>query len=132
MLWPCVIYLLSSGIRVEEAEVEKSGDSFVLKENSSTRVNARAHKMSKSRGNVVNPDAVVASHGADSLRLYEMFMGPIRDAKVCTSCVRGDSVPGGCEAAASRTAACRSCYCAFSKVEFVCKGISNTGLSLLV
>ena len=34
-------------------------------------------KMSKSRGIVVNPDDIVASHGADSLRLYEMFMGPL-------------------------------------------------------
>lgn len=34
-------------------------------------------KMSKSRGNVVNPDDIVLSHGADSLRLYEMFMGPL-------------------------------------------------------
>ncbi len=34
-------------------------------------------KMSKSRGNVVNPDAIYRSHGADSLRLYEMFMGPL-------------------------------------------------------
>lgn len=34
-------------------------------------------KMSKSKGNVVNPDDVIASHGADTLRLYEMFMGPL-------------------------------------------------------
>jgi hypothetical protein len=33
-------------------------------------------------GNVVNPDDVVAAYGADSLRLYEMFMGPLRDTKV--------------------------------------------------
>lgn len=38
-------------------------------------------KMSKSRGNVVNPDDIVLSHGADSLRLYEMFAGPLNEAK---------------------------------------------------
>ena len=38
-------------------------------------------KMSKSRGNVVNPDAVVESHGADSLRLFEMFAGPLNEVK---------------------------------------------------
>lgn len=38
-------------------------------------------KMSKSRGNVVNPDDVVSEYGADSLRLYEMFMGPLEQVK---------------------------------------------------
>ena len=38
-------------------------------------------KMSKSKGNVVNPDGVVSEYGADSIRLYEMFMGPLEDAK---------------------------------------------------
>jgi leucyl-tRNA synthetase len=38
-------------------------------------------KMSKSRGNVVNPDDVVREHGADALRLYEMFMGPLEQVK---------------------------------------------------
>ena len=38
-------------------------------------------KMSKSRGNVVNPDDVVDAYGADSLRLYEMFMGPLEQVK---------------------------------------------------
>ncbi|WP_114570243.1 leucine--tRNA ligase [Exiguobacterium flavidum] len=41
-------------------------------------------KMSKSRGNVINPDEIVKSHGADTLRLYEMFMGPL-DASVAWS-----------------------------------------------
>jgi leucyl-tRNA synthetase len=47
----------------------------------SVRVVGVAEKMSKSRGNVVNPDAVVSEFGADSLRLYEMFMGPLEQPK---------------------------------------------------
>ncbi|PIA36748.1 hypothetical protein AQUCO_03200014v1 [Aquilegia coerulea] len=62
--------------RVPEEKVMKSGDSFVLKENPSICLIARAHKMSKSRGNVINPDDVVLEYG-----LYEMFMGPLRDSK---------------------------------------------------
>jgi len=38
-------------------------------------------KMSKSRGNVVNPDTIIASHGTDSLRLYLMFLGPLEAMK---------------------------------------------------
>ena len=41
----------------------------------------KAEKMSKSRGNVINPDDVVKDYGADSLRLYEMFMGPLEQVK---------------------------------------------------
>ena len=40
-----------------------------------------AEKMSKARGNVINPDDVVREFGADSLRLYEMFMGPLEQVK---------------------------------------------------
>lgn len=38
-------------------------------------------KMSKARGNVINPDAVISEYGADALRLYEMFMGPLEMVK---------------------------------------------------
>ncbi len=38
-------------------------------------------KMSKSKGNVINPDDMVKNYGADSLRVYEMFMGPLESAK---------------------------------------------------
>jgi hypothetical protein len=43
--------------------------------------NGKAEKMSKSRGNVINPDDIVQQYGADSLRLYEMFMGPLEQTK---------------------------------------------------
>ncbi|XP_057830393.2 leucine--tRNA ligase, chloroplastic/mitochondrial isoform X2 [Cryptomeria japonica] len=68
--------------KVQENNVLKSGDVYVLKNDQSIRLNARAYKMSKSRGNVINPDDIVDDYGADSLRLYEMFMGPLRDTKI--------------------------------------------------
>ena len=42
---------------------------------------SNGEKMSKSKGNVINPDDMVKEYGADSLRMYEMFMGPIDSAK---------------------------------------------------
>ncbi|MFN7843030.1 MAG: leucine--tRNA ligase [Pirellula sp.] len=68
-------------VKVEDADVTKAGDSFVLVIDPSIRLESRAHKMSKARGNVINPDAVVSEYGADSLRLYEMFMGPLEATK---------------------------------------------------
>jgi len=68
-------------VKVDPDDVEKVGDSFVLKSDSSIRVDSRSYKMSKSRGNVVNPDQIVRDYGADSLRLYEMFMGPLEATK---------------------------------------------------
>jgi len=69
------------GARVPAEQVEKQGEHFVLRDAPSIRVESRAYKMSKSRGNVVNPDQVVREHGADALRLYEMFMGPLEATK---------------------------------------------------
>ena len=66
---------------VPEADLQKQGDGFVLKGQPEIRVSARAYKMSKSRGNVINPDDIVQEYGADSLRLYEMFMGPLTQVK---------------------------------------------------
>ncbi len=68
-------------VKVPADQVEKQGEHFVLRDAPRVRVESRAYKMSKSRGNVVNPDQVVRDFGADSLRLYEMFMGPLEATK---------------------------------------------------
>ncbi len=73
---------LSMMTRLQEADVDKVSSGATLRSDPSVRVSSRAHKMSKSRGNVVNPDEIVESHGADSLRLFEMFLGPLQDTKV--------------------------------------------------
>jgi leucyl-tRNA synthetase len=67
--------------KISEDDVRKEGEGFVWKEDGSIAVDAKAFKMSKSRGNVVNPDDIIHRYGADSLRLYEMFMGPLKDMK---------------------------------------------------
>ncbi len=67
--------------KLAEAEVEKRGDQMVWKQQPAIVVRAKAEKMSKSRGNVINPDDIVREHGADALRLYEMFMGPLTQVK---------------------------------------------------
>jgi leucyl-tRNA synthetase len=62
------------------AEVEyRDGKPFA--KGGDTPLAAREEKMSKSRLNVVNPDDVIEEYGADSLRLYEMFMGPLEAVK---------------------------------------------------
>lgn len=67
--------------RIIEPLVEKKGTQFVLKAKPNVVVDARSFKMSKSRGNVVNPDEIVEEYGADCLRLYEMYMGPLEAQK---------------------------------------------------
>jgi leucyl-tRNA synthetase len=67
---------------VPAAEVEKNdAGQYVLKSDPSVVLESRTHKMSKSRGNVINPDHVVNDFGADALRVYEMFMGPLEATK---------------------------------------------------
>ncbi len=75
------VYTAARYAPIDASQVEKSGDTWVLKDNPSIQVDARSYKMSKSRGNVINPDTVVKEYGADSLRLYEMFMGPLEATK---------------------------------------------------
>ena len=54
---------------------------FVKLRNQGLIIGEDGEKMSKSRGNVINPDEVVGEYGADSFRMYEMFMGPFADSK---------------------------------------------------
>ncbi|HEV3300741.1 MAG TPA: leucine--tRNA ligase [Planctomycetaceae bacterium] len=77
--------------KMNPAEWEREGDDYVRRVGapgespgyrlSQRMVVQRTYKMSKSRGNVINPDSVVADYGADALRLYEMFMGPLEATK---------------------------------------------------
>jgi leucyl-tRNA synthetase len=62
-----------SEFKDEEFDISKASDKFF--------VNREVEKMSKSKFNVVNPDELVARYGADTLRLYEMFLGPLEQHK---------------------------------------------------
>jgi leucyl-tRNA synthetase len=70
--------------------IVKDSEPFMKLVHQGTILGENNEKMSKSRGNVVSPDEVVASHGADALRLYEMFMGPLEATKPWkTSAIEG-------------------------------------------
>jgi leucyl-tRNA synthetase len=66
-------------IQLGEVAYDESGEP-VHPEDSQLRLERVVEKMSKSRGNVINPDDVVREHGADAMRLYEMFIGPLEKA----------------------------------------------------
>ncbi|GHV14367.1 leucine--tRNA ligase [Fibrobacterales bacterium] len=73
-------YETASGAKVPSDEVEEREGKFYRK-GGDEELRQIIAKMSKSLKNVVNPDDVVAQYGADSLRLYEMFMGPLDAVK---------------------------------------------------
>ncbi|WP_089260868.1 leucine--tRNA ligase [Maribacter sedimenticola] len=62
--------------REEYADAE-----FITEDDGTFKVGREVEKMSKSKFNVVNPDAICEEYGADSLRLYEMFLGPLEQSK---------------------------------------------------
>lgn len=76
-------YETESGSKVPSDEVEEKEGRFYHKSNGS-ELRQIVAKMSKTLKNVVNPDEVIAKYGADSLRLYEMFMGPLDATKPWT------------------------------------------------
>lgn len=68
-------------VTLEAAQVEKQGKHFVLSSSPEIRIDNHMEKMSKSRGNVVNPEEIIIDYGADALRLYLMFLGPLEATK---------------------------------------------------
>lgn len=74
-------FLCDIGV-IPKTVVKKYGDEpFTRLKNQGLILGEDGQKMSKSRGNVVNPDEVIEKFGADTMRMYEMFMGPFEDAK---------------------------------------------------
>jgi leucyl-tRNA synthetase len=61
--------------------VEFKNAEFITEDDGSFKVGREIEKMSKSKYNVVNPDDICSQYGADTLRMYEMFLGPLEQAK---------------------------------------------------
>jgi leucyl-tRNA synthetase len=71
----------ASRVQIANPKVSQVGKKYVWELHPNADVWVEHNKMSKSRGNVINPDSIVKEYGADSLRLYEMYMGPLEDSK---------------------------------------------------
>ncbi|HMR28074.1 MAG TPA: class I tRNA ligase family protein, partial [Flavobacteriales bacterium] len=66
------------GLRMSRRDFERA---HLTKRGAEFKVRREVEKMSKSKFNVVNPDDIIAKYGADTLRLYEMFLGPLEQSK---------------------------------------------------
>lgn len=84
-------YQKNNGVYVEEHEVEEKNGKYYLR-SSGEELKSQIEKMSKSKLNGVTPDDIIEEFGTDSLRLYEMFMGPLEKEKIWNT----DAV-GGCK-----------------------------------
>jgi leucyl-tRNA synthetase len=73
-------YRDAGGKYYHPSDVEERDGRFVVRDNG-TELEAQIEKMSKSKLNVVNPDDVIETYGADAMRLYELFMGPLEVQK---------------------------------------------------
>ena len=69
------------GRRLSESDVQQKKEGWFLATDAAIKIDARSFKMSKSRGNTVNPDQIVGDYGADAFRLYEMYLGPLEAQK---------------------------------------------------
>ena len=78
----CICCMLVSGIKCFMILVSsQTKEPFHKLVNQGMILGDNNEKMSKSRGNVINPDEIVNEFGADTLRMYEMFMGPLEATK---------------------------------------------------
>ena len=73
-------YRDSKGVYHPYSELDIRDDGSAVSSSGET-IKPVVEKMSKSKKNVINPDEIVASYGADTFRMYEMFMGPLEDSK---------------------------------------------------
>ena len=74
-------YRDAQGKYYHPSDVEEQADGRVLARDNGAELVAQVEKMSKSKLNVVNPDDVIQQYGADAMRLYELFMGPLEVKK---------------------------------------------------
>jgi leucyl-tRNA synthetase len=74
-------YQDDTGRQVPAGEVERADDGRPLRRKTGEEVRPYIAAMSKSLGNVINPDDVIAEYGADTFRMYELFMAPLGDTR---------------------------------------------------